>query len=284
MTKEKLLAFDLLRIISIILIVFSHVAFRKNWIPWNQFPVLFNIFELNVGKIGVYIFLFISGAMLQYNYNKIKDISDLKLFYMKRLMRIYPAIWITIIFVLIFHPELFNEPINLFWGFTGFTAFVGQWSGIVPGSSNWFVGLIVILYLLFPLLSHLIQKLPHVWIIVFALISFSLCFYFHTHNLEMLGVGTCGWFPFAHLFEFALGIYVVQLKLYPKIKHKSDIITFLSELTFPIFLIHGLLLPLSVSNIPMFAFGSLFLATMIYLMDRQIQKILKWNFKIQLSI
>jgi peptidoglycan/LPS O-acetylase OafA/YrhL len=274
---QRLLFFDTLRILSISLIVFSHVALLNLLHPFDNFPRIFNIFELNIGKIGVYLLIFISGSVLEYNYKNITSIQDLIYFYAKRLSRIYPALWIMALIVLCFNTQLItlNNIVDLFWGFTGFTAFVGQWNGILPGSSNWFIGVIVVLYLLFPLLSHTIKKWPFPSMIILAIFSFSSSLYFNTHNRDMFGIGTIGWFPPVYFFEMGIGIYIVQKKLYPKRVNSSKVIIFLAELTFPLFLMHGFLLYLSKINIVLFIFATLFLSTVVYLMDNEVQKMLK---------
>jgi len=93
----------------------------------------------------------------------------------------------------------------------------------------------------------------------------------------MFGYGTIGWFPLCTIFEFALGIYVVQLKLYPAKVNNSKILIFLSEISFPVFLIHSYFLEVSKSNIVYFVFSVIFISTMICLMDIKIQNIIKQN-------
>lgn len=64
---------------------------------------------IHLGEIGVLLFLFISGVSLslkEYNFLNKKEILD---FYYKRLVRVYPATWISVLATLLLLPQFFNN-------------------------------------------------------------------------------------------------------------------------------------------------------------------------------
>ena len=90
MGKKKVVLdqFDFIRAIACLGIVLYHFAVEYGW------PDIFNNCGGGVtyGDIYVTVFFFISGALLFYNHSKI---DDLKLFYKKRALSIFPAFYIA---------------------------------------------------------------------------------------------------------------------------------------------------------------------------------------------
>lgn len=83
-------------------------------------------------------------------------------------------------------------------------------------------------------------------------------------------------FPLGNLFNFSLGIFIIRMGFYPRIVHNFKFLSFISALTYPIFLIHGFLMgpytyPL---DIPIFIFKLVFLSIVLYILDRDIQKVI----------
>lgn len=124
---------------------------------------------------------------------------------------------------------------------TGFYAFAGKWGGPFVKTS-WFIGLIMTMYLLFPLLSFFIRKRPHLSIGILFLIS-AVC-RITLGMSDLLPERPLDWFPFCRIFEFSLGVYfitMVRAKKWDSLllpEYEVPLISYIGELSFPLFLIH----------------------------------------------
>ncbi len=275
----RLLFFDILRIGSVAAIVFYHIALTLNWIPFSEENLIFNVFYLDAGMIGVAILIFVSGAMLEYMHPKLSGLDEISKFYVKRLFRIYPAFWISLLIGLICAPTLLKLPlISMFLQFTGFNAWSGQWGGQI-NQIGWFIGLIITLYFLYPFFSASIRRYPYQML---CLIAFAEIFFRYALNYRcilFLGIGPDRWLPVCNFLEFGLGIWIVQQNFYPKWTHENRWVSLLAEFSFYVFLIH--ILVLEVIHIsPVFYFIEVaLLSWLVMLGDRKIQKSLKkWVF------
>lgn len=153
---KKLHEIEILRAFAIILIVIFHSIMYlqipyKNLIPWDF-----------VAQLGLSLFFFISGFVLYYNYNDINLKNDLKSFYYKRLVRIYPLYWFALIVTfswmiysfkfISFPPNQYDSILNLTTLLVGFLGL----QGLADGNSGfnqslfWFIGVILIYYILYP--------------------------------------------------------------------------------------------------------------------------------------
>lgn len=104
-----------------------------------------------VGSIGVEIFLFLSGMGLYYSFHKK---PDLKRFYSRRMRRIIvPYSIVAIIFWSLKDILIYNEGIvDVIKDFSFYTFFS---EGV---KTIWFIGLMIVLYLVFPVIYELVGK------------------------------------------------------------------------------------------------------------------------------
>lgn len=123
----------------------------KELIPWDF-----------VAQIGLGLFFFISGFLLYYNYKNVK-LGELKNFYYKRAIRIYPLYWFALFvtfFWMIYAFGFISFPPNQETAMLGFKtiliAFLG-FHGLTAIGFNispfWFVGVILVYYLLYPIIT-----------------------------------------------------------------------------------------------------------------------------------
>lgn len=116
------------------------------------------------GDVFVVVFFMISGAMLYYNYPKL-NIKELGSFYLKRFKSIYSLYWLA--FILFYIDQVFERgtpfyngaPIKLLesvLAIDGYVQYLDQTNYFLVG--EWFVGAILILYLLYPLLLWCIKR------------------------------------------------------------------------------------------------------------------------------
>ncbi len=231
----RVLLFDLLRILAIALVVMVHGA-RTLGIP--MIPDKYGIphfYYVTLGGFGITIFLVISGAVLKLNH---PSVNDYKEFITKRLCRIYPAYWCSLILILAGYaitsqlPHM--GPKNIILSITGMYAFVGKWGGPIS-SVYWFIGLIVVLYFTYPIIVDLIHK--HSYAALFVLFVVSILSRWYLGKIEG-DTRMVDWFPLCRIFEFGLGVFIVEKGLYLKTITRSKAIYILSALSFYVYLIH----------------------------------------------
>jgi peptidoglycan/LPS O-acetylase OafA/YrhL len=249
-SKERVLIFDLIRIASVAAIVLFHIFgagagrywfFLFSWMgPVMTQAPLFGVFDYRLGPLAVYVLLFVSGAVLQLTHPA-RKIENYWTFMSGRFARIYPAFWIVlgISMLLAIDVVLTSKPVDILISIAGLSGAVGQWSGVPGGfmyTTFWFIGLIVVLYLMFPLISRAIESSPHVAMLMFGMVSLaSMIFIARFWSAPAIDAR---WFPLCGLVWFALGVYTVRMGWYPKTTHSNLTIGMAAELTFYVFLVH----------------------------------------------
>jgi len=178
--KKRLLFIDILKIIGIGCVLFWHLFFNTYHLVW--FLPLYGM--LHLGGLGVILFLIASGAALTYNQYNFNDVKNILIFYYKRLVRVYPAMWLSTLFTFLLLPSSFQNIhyIKLLEELTGFYYYFNKTTPII-NSSIWFIGLIIILYILYPLLYNIIRKYRYYGFIVIFIISMATHIYLY-NNLE----------------------------------------------------------------------------------------------------
>ena len=216
---------------AIVLVVLGHVAqfLEQRWagVIHNHF------FDLSIAKVGVVIFLFVSGLGLHLGQIR-RSIAPLQ-FYVQRLWRIYPMYWAALAVGLSLN-QLRHEPVFGSWSeailtVSGFCTFDGLWGCNFP--MGWFIGLILSLYGLYPLLAWAMRRHATGTLCVLFGISVSSRLivesFFTGYPLE--------WFPLCRVFEFGLGIYWVERGI-PGGTSSPRWVAFLSDISFPLYLLH----------------------------------------------
>jgi peptidoglycan/LPS O-acetylase OafA/YrhL len=222
--------------------------------------------------------IFVSGAVLEYTYPYFRDFEEISAFYVRRLFRIYPAFWMSLIVGLAICPFLLHriQPHILVLEFTGFCAFVGQWSRSI-NYCGWFVGLIVTLYFLYPFLSASIRKYPFLMLFLIAVSEIALRYTFTVYHPAIFGLYPDRWFPVCNFLEFGLGIWIIQQDVFPKWRYDNTLIEFLAGISFYVFLIHLIagMPALMLVSLPVYFVVIILLAWLMMLGDEKIQFYLK---------
>ena len=106
---KRLLYLDTLRGIAALMVVIFHgILFLDKNPASNTIQYwLTNFFDL--GKIGIVIFFAISGFVITWS---LSNKNNLSLFWKSRILRLYPAYWISIIFALVFGGGLLWNDVN----------------------------------------------------------------------------------------------------------------------------------------------------------------------------
>ncbi|WP_172192227.1 acyltransferase family protein [Actinomyces faecalis] len=161
--RPRLFYLDLVRALATALIVLTHV--NNPYLSEGRYLLTNQPFGIYVGDLGVSLFLIISGAALAYTYRRP---LNLRRFYWKRFKGIYPMFWLawglgTVFFFL----DNGGVPLNaapvrsLIWtvlGVDGLAATLHIRTAYLLG--EWFLGFIILFYLVFPLLLWLIERFP----------------------------------------------------------------------------------------------------------------------------
>lgn len=187
MKKERILGFDFIRAVSALLIILYHVIRQFEIIPgWDHFPLS------SLGPNGdwghftvVALFFMLSAASLLRNYPRLER-KDLKRFYWKRWKSIFPAFYL--VWIVCFVSTAVKNGV-LTWGGQpylillsvigedGYAKYLG-----LPHDyyliGEWFLGVIILLYLLYPLLLFLYRKV--FWIATVGIFAAFLLMYKET--------------------------------------------------------------------------------------------------------
>ena len=180
--KPRLFYLDWIRAIAAILIVVTH--FNNPYLEPMRFFVN-RPFGIYIGGLGVSLFLIISGAALMYNYGD-RESLDLRTFYTKRAKTLYPMFWVAFIVAnillfirnngYIFVPRHKITAIFSLFGMDGYASAFGVGTFYVLG--EWFLGFIILFYIVFPLLRVGVNKMPIATVcIVLALYAATVAFF-----------------------------------------------------------------------------------------------------------
>jgi len=280
--KDRLLFFDVLRIGGVALVVLCHIQAAILSAPFEDLgPLIFHVFYFNTGEIGVALMIFVSGAMLEYSHPSLRGIDKIGEFYLKRLTRIYPAYWISLIIGLFSMPYLFSWfDIWFYVEFLGFAPYIGWMHWGLINTMGWFVGLVVILYLLFPVFSSAIRKYPAIMLCLFAFVEITSRYFLNVYHPPMLGYMPDRYLPFCNFLEFGLGIFIVQQNIYPKTVTQSKIILYLAEISFYVYLVnyYVVIRQLPATDLIEYLVIVAVLAVLVKLGDDKVQEFLKKRF------
>lgn len=207
-TRKRVFYLDLVRALATCMIVLVH--FNNPYLQPSSYLLTQQPFGIYLGGLGVSLFLIISGAALALTYHRP---YSLKTFYWKRFKGIYPPFWIAwIIGTLFFIVMRHGSPINA-CSLSSFPATVLGFDGIlatyhIPNCyllGEWFLGLIISFYLVFPVLLWAIDRFPKVSAVL--IVSIWLAF---TVLGSRAGLNPITVFLPAHLVELCFGIYFIK--------------------------------------------------------------------------
>ena len=207
MKRERLFYLDLIRAFATVIIIITHYnAVFLYLMPEEKDKIIITsrVANLYIGDFGVSLFLIISGASLMYVY---QEKLDLKKFVKKRFLGIYPMFWIAYIlaFVYMFYNQrTFAVDVprkNFIFTILGIDGYVSTLKpiGTFYLVGEWFIGLILMMYVVFPILRKLIIKYP-IPTAVGIMIMYILSIIFVDRNVEL----------FVRIPEFAFGMYFVR--------------------------------------------------------------------------
>ena len=156
--KNRLFELDFLKVMAIVLIVFSHFTYLAlyTYSIGTFFGDIEDILKGTLGVIGNGIFFFISGYTLFLFNQKFSSKQDYISFFRKRILRIYPLYWIGI-FAFVFLNYLLNFYNRSYSVFDVIVHLSGIQIIFFPKYVNeisvfWFVSAILIYYIIYSIL------------------------------------------------------------------------------------------------------------------------------------
>jgi len=246
---QRYILLDLIRFLALLGVVAVHL-FQVFDNPLGGFFGLKNFYYVSIGGLSVTIFIILSGLVLELTYQN-RDIGYIE-FVRKRIFRLYPIYYLALLLGIITYaiqlyygvlPDVYRNigPFDVLFSLAAFYPFVGKWGGpFVP--TSWFIGLIVGLYFLYPVIAATIRKRPHITILTLLVISAATRFF--VGNYHLLPTRPLDWFPLCRVFEFGFGIYLAhivnkeQWKMLNGTGRMQSVIMFCGAISFPLFLVH----------------------------------------------
>jgi peptidoglycan/LPS O-acetylase OafA/YrhL len=233
--QRRIVFLDLLRVFAVLLVVFSHYTDSPRFLGIRDF------YWVSIGGIGVTLAIVLSGMSLEYNHGGQRH--RYAEFIGNRLKRIYPTYWLSLAAGIILGVTMLpSDPFGFSMTVTAFEVFEAKpWVDLARLGVNWFVGLIVALYFLYPFLSRAVRAHPKSTILLALLVSV----------VSRVLVGRywaverpTDWFPPCRLFEFALGIWLVNnRKVFGfltnlRLGWGETIVAYFGSLSYPVYLVH----------------------------------------------
>ncbi|MDO4477805.1 MAG: acyltransferase [Lachnospiraceae bacterium] len=181
MKKKRIYAWDYIRVLAMLAIIVFH---------WNQFRYAQsidgpNIFLMdfpggNVAMFGVSFFFILSGASLMLTTEKGLTLWP---FYKKRWLSIYPLFYTAYAFIFIYyyvirHGDPGGTASGYIWTLLGMDGYLNEVVSTQYLVGEWFVGCIVLIYLVYPLLRLGVLKKPVVTVAVTTIIFVLLNLYY----------------------------------------------------------------------------------------------------------
>ena len=206
--KERLKYVDVLRVLAMVPVVVCHYT-RSQEYAGITYPNKFmpdEFFSIYLGSFGVAIFFILSGVSLMYTYD---GKLDLKLFIKKRFLGIFPMYWMAWLtaFLYLFYKNkgFFNiiprwKIIYTVIGMDGYFNWLDQTFYLL---GEWFLGCLLLLYVLFPILKWGIEKHPYITAVIIIAVYFVGIRIYH-------GKIPSGNFFLFRVPEFAFGMYFVK--------------------------------------------------------------------------
>lgn len=157
--KERLIGIDFARAFCAVGIIAYHFYCHSE----SHYKPIHEYANGAWGGLLVAVFIMISGAMLYYNY---PEVGSLKTFYFKRLKTLLPAFYIAYLYFYLEMvyatgtPFFAGNPAKLLLTVVGMDGYLLYLGGNYYLIGEWFMGIILILYLLYPVLAWGLRKNP----------------------------------------------------------------------------------------------------------------------------
>ena len=207
--KTNDLSFNFIRAICALGIIVFHFSC---YLPDTLYRPLLNTANCSWGSCIVVVFFVLSGTLI---YRNNKTITSVKHFYIKRAKTIFPAFYLAFFYCFLINVITSGKLFYLgnakslllsVLGMDGYFLYKGPNYYIL---GEWFLGAIILLYLLYPVLVKLFNRFPIMTFgVVTCMFIFAICFTGFDIPAERN--------LFSCLFCFAFGMIIERYELYKK--------------------------------------------------------------------
>lgn len=194
--KKRYNFMNLLRVLSMFTIVFYHMLITLYIYGIRQIDSISFFFEnanMHIAKIGVCLFFMLSGCGLMLGSNDEAKSFSIKDFYLKRFKKILIPFYIVYVCFFIFlliigeisMTNTFGEkaikPYSFLFTLLGMDAYLENFG--VPtcslGIGEWFLGCLILIYVLYPLLRAAMLKNKYVTMGIATIYYVLMCMFYH---------------------------------------------------------------------------------------------------------
>lgn len=176
MKKERVLYLDVIRIIGFLAITAYHfmVAVQASDIVSDHIDIYMGFNTFRWGPIALDCFFMVSGAALIYRYG---EECRLKEYYKKRFLGIFPLFWLAYFFAFLEHfytvKSMPDAPkISFLLTVIGMDGYTMEFIHNFYLIGEWFLGAIILLYILFPLYRFIMLKNKYILPVIFLGIGY----------------------------------------------------------------------------------------------------------------
>ena len=166
------------------------------------------------GAQGVGVFILFSGFGLTYSLVKRGGVeTSWAVWYRRRFVRLFPVYWLAHLVFLVSPFAVLHDPVDyrFLLSFFGDRVFPVDKMFFYLVPAWWFLGLLIELYIVFPFLFKLMQRLGWVKYLVLCILLDSAARYILASVLEASGYYAMGAFFVCRLWEFAAGMALGKL-------------------------------------------------------------------------
>lgn len=221
--KDRIITLDIIKVICVFIVFVYHFYMDIDYV--HGMYELSNIKSIIIrpnmhfALIACALFMMVSGATLKLNYN-----GNIINFYKKRLLRILVPFYIAYFIAFCFKcanlnsTHIFNQNIpkvNLIYTLFGMDEYMmsGGINTFTLGVGEWFLGCIMICYILFPLIYYMDKNCSYVLFIVFTAYYIFVNTYYESFGYIMPQHFTI----LCQIYHFYLGIYLMDKEFLDKI-------------------------------------------------------------------
>lgn len=215
--SNRIKYFDLLRIFSFATVIYCHMLMQLNlsgiWPASLTYPMMAND-NMHIGMVVVGIFFMLSGASLMLSTNNKFEVKN---FYKKRLFHLLIPFYVVEVLIFLYRTFIahdigltFNSSVPA-WRFI-FTIFgMDEWvislglRTYTMGIGEWFLGCLVVLYILFPLFRFFMKKNRFAFMGVMTVIYVLLVIFYPFKTEVHLSIFFKG-------YEFIIGMFLMTFK------------------------------------------------------------------------
>ncbi|MDY2627655.1 MAG: acyltransferase [Lachnospiraceae bacterium] len=178
LSKNRNLLFGL-AISWVILLHMTNFPVIDKWKGFRENSLMMSVYRLiDLGGVGVDIFLFLSGIGLYYSFSRC---PNLQVFYEKRLKRVLIPYLIVGTIYWIIKDILYGEGVVRFFRDLFWVTYYSE-----GASTYWYINFILLMYLLFPLFYYLLEnKYRNVNLILLLVFSLGMIFVMYTKTPEL---------------------------------------------------------------------------------------------------